>query len=92
MLNIFIIFFIISIIIFLLLYKNNENFIKCDKLPSGPYITKCTDIDFKNNQLYAFCPKNYDNKLYPNVLDLNKCKSNIDCNGINVNSDGKLIC
>lgn len=90
------IFIIILIILLVLFYleKNKENFKLCNKIPSGPYKTKCTNIKYNNNILYALCPKKEpENSFEYTKLDLANCiiDSN-DCDSINVNSQGRLVC
>lgn len=89
----FIVFLIIILIIF---YSINwkEKFLSCDRIPSGPYKTKCTNIKFNNNILYALCPtQEPENVFVPSKLDLNNCvKDYNDCNSINIDSKGNLIC
>lgn len=92
---IFIIILIILLILFYLLNDfNKENFKSCKEIPTGPYKNKCTNISFKDNILYALCPKREPNNTFEKSnLDLRNCitKSN-DCNGINFNLQGKLVC
>lgn len=91
---IFIIILIILMVIIYLTTNTNEKFMSCDKIPSGPYKTKCTNIEFSNNILYALCPRQEpENTFETTILDLTKCvKDYNDCNSINVNSQGKLVC
>lgn len=89
-------FIIISIIILIIFYLIiiKENFISCIDVPSGPYKTKCTNIEFNDNILYALCPKQEPaNTFQITNLNLTNCvKNSNDCNSINVNSQGKLVC
>ena len=73
---------------------NKENFKLCNKTPSGPYETKCTNIEFSNNLLNALCISDlHDNTYVSTQLDLEKCiKDNNDCDSINVNKSGNLVC
>jgi uncharacterized protein (UPF0333 family) len=93
-----ILFIIILLIIFAIFFlstsSNNENFLTCDRIPSGPYKTKCTDIKFNSNILYALCPtQEPENIFIPTKLNLDLCvKDNNDCESININSKGELIC
>lgn len=93
-LMIFIIILIILLVIIYLINNINEKFISCNKIPSGPYKTKCTNIKFNNNILYALCPKlDHDNISEIITLDLADCvKDSNDCNSININSQGELVC
>lgn len=74
--------------------NNNENFLTCDRIPSGPYKTKCTNIKFNSNILYALCPtQEPENTFVPAKLNLDACiKDTNDCDSINVDSKGDLIC
>lgn len=91
---IFITILIILFIVICLITNTNEKFVSCNKIPGGPYKTKCTNIDFSNNILYALCPRQEPaNTFEISTLNLSKCiKDYNDCNSINVNSQGKLIC
>lgn len=91
---IFIIILIILLVFIYLISFNNENFVSCDFVPSGPYKTKCSNIDFKDNILYALCPKQEpENKFDITSLDLIDCvKDTNDCRSIDINSQGKLVC
>lgn len=93
-LMIFIIILIILLVIIYLINNINEKFISCNKIPSGPYTTKCTNIKFHNNILYALCPKQEPENIYgPTRLNLADCvKDSNDCNSININSRGELVC
>jgi hypothetical protein len=90
------IFILILIILLILisLIQIKEKFVSCSKIPSGPYKTKCTNIEYKNNILYALCPKQEpENTFEYTKLDLSSCVNDLnDCDSINVNSDGSLIC
>ena len=72
----------------------NENFVSCNRTPSGPYKTKCTNIDYNNGILSALCPKQEpENTFEFSKLVLANCvKDSNDCDSINVNSQGLLIC
>lgn len=93
-----ILFVFILIIILLIFYLIGvywkENFISCDRIPSGPYKTKCTNIKFNNNILYALCPtQEPENVFISSKLDLTDCiKDQNDCNSINIDSGGNLTC
>lgn len=74
-------------------YNNQEKFIVCENIPSGPYLTYCSLVNFYNNKLTAYCNnKNNENKLVYSNLDLNTCVNNNKCSSININMDGKLVC
>lgn len=91
-------FFIILIILILSIcvgmFKFEEKFLICDRIPSGPYKTKCTNIKYNDGIIYALCPtKDPENIFISSKLDLKNCiKDQNDCNSININSDGNLIC
>lgn len=92
-------FLIIILIVFLIfIYINEftfiEKFLICDKVPSGPYQTNCTNIEFNNNILNAMCLSNKsDNTFISTKLDLEKCIKNYnDCDSINIDNVGNLIC
>jgi len=91
---IFIVILIILLVIIYLITNTNEKFVSCNKIPSGPYKTKCTNIEFNNNILYALCPKQEpENTFETTKLDLADCiRDTNDCDSININSQGKLIC
>lgn len=74
--------------------KHKETYISCDKIPSGPYKTKCSNIEYNNNILYALCPKQEPENTYEySNLDISNCVKDMnDCNSININTQGKLIC
>lgn len=84
----------ILLIIMYLATCEKEKFISCGKIPSGPYKTKCTDIKFNDNILQAFCPKQEpENTFEISRLDLTDCVRDLnDCDSININSQGKLVC
>lgn len=91
--------FIILLVFFLILINinvltNKENFISCDRMPSGPYKNKCTNIQYNNNILYALCLSDIDDNTYANTqLDLEVCINDTnDCNSINADKYGNLIC
>lgn len=93
------IFIIILIILLVLIYllnikKYNENFISCSRVPSGPYKTKCTNIELNNNILTALCIKDRSENTFEfTKLNLTDCiKDPNDCDSINADSQGKLIC
>jgi hypothetical protein len=92
------IFIVILIILLILFYISEmvykESFLICDKQPSGPYETKCTNIKFKDNNLSALCLSDIDDNTYVSTqLDLEECvMDNNDCDGININKNGDLIC
>ena len=76
-----------------------EKFLTCNKMPSGPYESKCTNIKYDSNSniLYAYCPKSEPQNSFDfSQLDLSNCSNDSndsnDCGGINVNSNGNLIC
>ncbi len=71
-----------------------EKFLVCDKEPSGPYKTKCTNIEFKDNILGALCLSDLDDNRYvSSQLNLEDCvRDNNDCDSININKFGELIC
>ena len=88
---------IILIILLVIIYSMPnvfEKFVSCDKIPSGPYKTKCTNIEFNDNILYALCPKQIpENTFEITTLDLTNCVKNTnDCDSININTQGKLVC
>jgi uncharacterized membrane protein len=86
-----IVFILIIILIFIYFFNYKELFIICDNIPSGPYITKCNNIHFNNNELYALCPnRELDNKFITSKLNLNNCNDN--CNNINIDHRGTLVC
>jgi len=93
-----IVFIIILVLVFIVIYtnvlNNKEKFISCDKIPSGPYKNKCTNILYNNNILYALCPKKEPENIFKfTQLDLKKCVNDTnDCDSININLDGNLIC
>ena len=91
---IFILILIILIVIIYLITNTNEKFVSCDKIPSGPYKTKCVNIEFNNNILYALCPKQEpENIIERTSLDLTDCvRDTNDCDSININLQGKLVC
>lgn len=91
---IFIVFLIILLIIIYLITNTNEKFVSCNKIPSGPYKTKCTNIEFNNDILYALCPKQEpENTFETTSLDLKACvRDSNDCDSININLQGKLVC
>lgn len=74
--------------------NNKEKFMSCDKIPSGPYKNKCTNIHYTNNTLYALCPKHEPENIFEiSKLDLADCVNDTnDCDSINVDWDGNLIC
>jgi len=91
--------FIIILVLVLVLIKinffyNKEKFLLCEKIPSGPYKNKCTNIQYKNNILYAICPKqDPENTFKFTHLDLKDCVNDTnDCDSINIDIDGNLIC
>lgn len=93
------IFIIILIILLVIIYlitntNTNEKFVSCNKIPSGPYKTKCTNIKFHNNILYALCTTQEPGNTYePTKLNLTACvKDTNDCDSININSQGGLVC
>lgn len=90
----FIVILIILLVIIYLITNTNEKFVSCIKIPSGPYKTKCTNIEFSNNILYALCPtQEPENTFKPTKLDLTNCVKDFnDCDSININSQGELIC
>jgi len=89
-----IILLILLILIYIggLIYK--EKFVLCNNKPTGPFETKCNNIEFKDNTLNALCIADIsDNTFVSTQLDLKKCiKDNNDCDSINVNNMGNLIC
>jgi len=94
-------FIIILLFVFVLIYinvlnvsNNKEKFLYCDKIPSGPYKNKCTNIQYNNNILYALCPKqDPENTFKFTLLDLIDCVNDTnDCNSINIDTDGDLVC
>lgn len=91
-------FIIILISLLVLIYVNISNseeiFMSCDKIPSGPYKNKCTNIQYNDNILYALCPKQHpENTFKFTQLDLKNCINNInDCSSINIDIEGNLIC
>lgn len=73
----------------------SEHFILCDKIPSGAYEIKCTNIIFNDNILYALCPKtNPPNTFVFTQLNLDDCvgMNSNDCDSINIDLNGNLIC
>jgi hypothetical protein len=93
-----IVFIIILVLVFVLIHTNiliyKENFLSCNKVPSGPYKNKCTNIQYKDNTLYALCLNDVDDNTYTNTqLDLKSCINDInDCDSINIDDGGNLIC
>ena len=93
-----IVFIIILICVFILIYINvlndGEKFISCDKIPSGSYKNKCTNIHYSDNILYALCPKREPENVFKlTKLDLADCVNDSnDCDSINIDWDGNLIC
>ena len=93
-----IVFIIILVFVFILIYTNVlndvEKFISCDKIPSGPYKNKCTNIHYSDNTLYALCPKREPENIFKlTELDLVNCVNDTnDCDSINIDLDGNLIC
>jgi hypothetical protein len=69
----FILFIIILITIFILVNSGIENFTNCEKLPTGPYLSSCSNYIFNNNILTAYCVgrRNY---KYFSRLDLSGCE------------------
>lgn len=92
------IFIIILLFLFVLIYLSEivyiENFLICDRIPSGPYKTKCTNIKLNDNILYALClVQNSDNSIISTQLDLTNCIRDMnDCDSINIDSTGNLVC
>ncbi len=84
--------------IFILFYtdvfNHVEKFISCDKIPSGPYKNKCSNIHYSDNILYALCPKREPENVFKiTKLDLVNCVNDSnDCDSINIDWDGNLIC
>ena len=93
-----IVFMIILVFVLILIYINllndMEKFMSCEKIPSGPYKNKCTNIHYSDNILYALCPKKEPENIYKlSKLDLMDCVNDSnDCDSINIDWDGNLIC
>lgn len=85
---------VLLIFIYINEFIYTEKFLVCDRIPTGPYETKCTNIKFNDNILDALCISNISSNTYsPTQLDLSECvKDNNDCDSININSFGNLIC
>ena len=85
--------FILLLLIYVIELISKENFVLCNSKPSGPYKTKCTNIEFNNNILSALCLSDISDNIYVNThLDLNDCvKNNNDCESININNIGNLM-
>ena len=74
--------------------KQDENFISCKNMPLGPYITSCSNINYNNNILSAYCKNNDHEQNFTSLYldscnDANDCNDENDCNGI-YNNDGIL--
>ena len=88
----------ILLLLFVLIYidflNNWEKFVSCNKIPSGPYKNKCTNIQYSDNTLYALCPKKEPENMFKlSKLNLVDCVNDSnDCDSINIDWDGNLIC
>lgn len=91
---IFIIIMVFILVLIKIFFYNKEKFLLCEKNPSGPYKNKCTNIQYQNNLLYAMCPKQEpENTFKFTQLNLKNCVNDTnDCDSINVDTDGNLIC
>jgi hypothetical protein len=89
-----IILLIILIFIYITELESFDKFKLCDKTPSGPYETKCTNIKLKDNVLSALCISDMSEKRYvSSQINLEECiNDNNDCNSINTDDTGNLIC
>lgn len=79
------------IIIYIFIANKNifEKYSVCENIPLGPYITSCSNINYNDDILTAYCvDKNNIKNL--SSLDLTDCSSS-DCNSIR-NDFGTLKC